>query len=413
MANNKRKIFNDPVHGFITIPHELIFDIIEHPYFQRIRRIQQLGLSTYVYPGANHTRFHHALGAFHLMRKAISILKIKGHEISEEEEIAALVAILLHDIGHGPFSHTLENILIKGVSHEEISKIYMHRLNEHFEGRLTMAIEIFQGTYHKKFLHQLVSSQLDVDRLDYLTRDSFFTGVNEGVISYDRIIEMMNVKDDELVIEQKGIYSIENFIIARRLMYWQVYLHKTVVCVEQMLVKALERAKELIAKGMVLDASPALRYFFSHPVTALDFADDKEVLELYSRLDDMDIMSALKHWRHSDDFILRMLCASILDRRLFKIQMSNEAFDHHAVEKIVEQVAAEYKISHDDARYLVWTDSTTNHAYNPAEDRINILTSDGKVTDIAKASDQFNISGLSEPVVKYYLCYPKGMGINI
>ena len=278
MANNKRKIFNDPVHGFITIPYELIFDIIEHPYFQRIRRIQQLGFSNYVYPGANHTRFHHALGAFHLMRKAISILKVKGHEISADEELAALVAILLHDIGHGPFSHTLEHILIKGVSHEEISKIYMHRLNDHFEGKLTMAIEIFQGTYHKKFLHQLVSSQLDVDRLDYLTRDSFFTGVNEGVISYDRIIEMMNVSNDELVIEQKGIYSIENFIIARRLMYWQVYLHKTVVCVEQMLIKAIERAKELIAKGVKLDTSPALGYFFNRSVTLRDFAEDRDVL---------------------------------------------------------------------------------------------------------------------------------------
>jgi hypothetical protein len=409
MANNKRKIFNDPVHGFITIPHELIFDIIEHPYFQRIRRIQQLGFSNYVYPGANHTRFHHALGAFHLMRKAISILKVKGHEITEQEELSALAAILLHDIGHGPFSHTLEHVLIEGVHHEEISKVYMHRLNDHFEGKLTMAIEIFQGTYHKKFLHQLVSSQLDVDRLDYLTRDSFFTGVNEGVISYDRIIEMMNVSKDELVIEQKGIYSIENFIIARRLMYWQVYLHKTVVCVEQMLVKAIERAKELLAKGEKIDASPALSYFFSHPVTMRDFAEDKDVLELYSRLDDMDIMSALKYWRHSDDFILRLLCASILDRRLFKIKMSNEPFTDDAVNKIIATVAAEYKISAHDARYLVWTDSTTNHAYNPAEDRINILTSDGTVTDIAKASDQFNISGLSEPVVKYYLCFPKGI----
>jgi hypothetical protein len=254
-----------------------------------------------------------------------------------------------------------------------------------------------------------VSSQLDVDRLDYLTRDSFFTGVNEGVISYDRIIEMMNVSKDELVIEQKGIYSIENFIIARRLMYWQVYLHKTVVCVEQMLVKAIERAKELLAKGEKIDASPALSYFFSHPVTMRDFAEDKDVLELYSRLDDMDIMSALKYWRHSDDFILRLLCASILDRRLFKIKMSNEPFTDDAVNKIIATVAAEYKISAHDARYLVWTDSTTNHAYNPAEDRINILTSDGTVTDIAKASDQFNISGLSEPVVKYYLCFPKGI----
>jgi HD superfamily phosphohydrolase len=411
MANNKRKIFNDPVHGFITIPYELIFDIIEHPYFQRIRRIQQLGLSTYVYPGANHTRFHHALGAFHLMRKAIYILKIKGHEISEEEEIAALVAILLHDIGHGPFSHTLENILIKGVSHEEISKIYMQRLNEHFGGKLTMAIEIFQGTYHKKFLHQLVSSQLDVDRLDYLTRDSFFTGVNEGVISYDRIIEMMNVSHDELVIEQKGIYSIENFIIARRLMYWQVYLHKTVICVEQMLIKAIQRAAELISRGVLLDASTALRYFFNHPVTAADFIEDKEVLELYSRLDDMDIMSALKYWRHSEDAVLRLLCASILDRKLFKIEMSNVPFSAERVDKMIALAAAEYHVSLSDARYLVWSDSTTNHAYNPAEDKINILTSDGKVTDIAHASDQFNISGLSEPVVKYYLCYPKGMKV--
>jgi HD superfamily phosphohydrolase len=408
MASNKRKIFNDPVHGFITIPHELIFDIIEHPYFQRLRRIQQLGLSSYVYPGANHTRFHHALGAFHLMRKAVSILKVKGHQITEEEELGALIAILLHDIGHGPFSHTLENILVEGVHHETISKIYMQRLNEHFGGRLQLAIEIFEGNYHKKFLHQLVSSQLDVDRLDYLTRDSFFTGVNEGVISYDRLIEMMNVSHDELVIEQKGIYSIENFIIARRLMYWQVYLHKTVVCVEQMLIKAIERAKELIAKGVKLDASPALSYFFHHRVTSADFRSDREVLELYSRLDDMDIMSALKYWRHADDLILRLLCASILDRRLFKIQMSNTPYAAGMIAEKVSLVASQYHISHEDASYLVWTDSTSNHAYNPAEDKINILSSDGTVTDIADSADQFNISGLSQPVVRYYLCYPKG-----
>ncbi|MCW3128153.1 MAG: phosphohydrolase [Bacteroidetes bacterium] len=411
MSDNKRKIFNDPVHGFITIPHELIFDIIEHPYFQRLRRIQQLGLSSYVYPGANHTRFHHALGAFHLMRKAISILKIKGHAITEEEELAANIAILLHDIGHGPFSHTLENILVKDVHHEELSKIYMHRLNSHFGGKLTMAISIFEGKHTKKFLHQLVSSQLDVDRLDYLTRDSFFTGVSEGVISYDRIIEMMNVSGDELVIEKKGIYSIENFIISRRLMYWQVYLHKTVVCVENMLVRAIERAQQLRANGVKMDASPALTYFFDHAVKVSDFTDDHEVLELYSRLDDMDIMSALKYWRHSDDPILRLLCASILDRRLFKIQMRARPFAQSEVDAIIAEVAREYGVSLEDASYLAWTDSTTNHAYNPAEDRISILTSDGRVTDIAQASDQFNITGLSEPVVKYYLCYPKGMGI--
>lgn len=409
MADNKRKIFNDPVHGFITIPHELIFDIIEHPYFQRLRRIQQLGFSSYVYPGANHTRFHHALGAFHLMCKAISILKIKGHDITLEEELAAKIAILLHDIGHGPFSHTLENILVRDVHHEELSKIYMHRLNAHFGGRLTMAIDIFEGRHPKKFLHQLVSSQLDVDRLDYLTRDSFFTGVNEGVISYDRIIEMMNVSGDELVIEKKGIYSIENFIIARRLMYWQVYLHKTVVCVENMLIRAIQRAQELIAAGQKVDASPALTHFFNHAVKVSDFIDDHEVLELYSRLDDMDIMSALKYWRHSDDAILRLLCASILDRRLFKIQMRATPFAQEEVDALRVEAAREHAVSLDEARYLVWTDSTTNHAYNPAEDRISILTSDGRVTDIAQASDQFNISGLSEPVVKYYICYPKGM----
>jgi HD superfamily phosphohydrolase len=409
MADNKRKIFNDPVHGFITIPHELIFDIIEHPYFQRLRRIQQLGFSSYVYPGANHTRFHHALGAFHLMRKAISILKIKGHTITEEEELAANIAILLHDIGHGPFSHTLENILVRGIHHEELSKIYMQRLNEHFGGKLSMAIEIFEGKYPKKFLHQLVSSQLDVDRLDYLTRDSFFTGVNEGVISYDRIIEMMNVSGDELVIEKKGIYSIENFIISRRLMYWQVYLHKTVVCVENMLIRAIQRAQALMAAGEKIDASPSLAYFFRHDVKVSDFINDKEVLEHYSCLDDIDIMSALKYWRHSKDFILSFLSIAILDRRLFKIQMRAKPFEQSEVDTHKAEVMRAYNISYEDAQYLVWTDSTTNHAYNPAEDRINIMTSDGRVTDIAQASDQFNISSLSEPVVKYYLCYPKGI----
>lgn len=409
MANNKRKIFNDPVHGFITIPHDIIFDIIEHPYFQRLRRIQQLGLSHYVYPGANHTRFHHALGAFHLMRQAVNILKVKGHEITPEEECAAQIAILLHDIGHGPFSHTLENILVPGVHHEELSRIYMQRLNGHFEGKLATAIEIFEGRYPKRFLHQLVSSQLDVDRLDYLTRDSFFTGVNEGVISYDRIIEMMNVKDGELVIERKGIYSIENFIIARRLMYWQVYLHKTVVCVENMLIRALQRAQALIAMGHKIEASPALSYFFSKNVTLRDFAEDKEVLELYSRLDDMDIMSALKYWRHADDAILRLLCASILDRRLFRIEMQPAAFSDDTVQTRRREAAREYGISEAEADYLVWTDTTINHAYNLEEDRINILSADGRVQDITQASDQLNISGLSRPVVKYYLCYPKGL----
>lgn len=409
MASNKRKIFNDPVHGFITIPHELIFDIIEHPWFQRLRRIQQLALSNYVYPGANHTRFHHALGAFHLMRKAIASLKVKGQDITEAEELGAYIAILLHDIGHGPFSHTLEQVIIENIGHEELSHIYMRRLNEHFSGRLNTAIEIFNGSYPKKFLHQLVSSQLDVDRLDYLTRDSFFTGVNEGVISYDRIIDMMNVAGDELVTEHKGIYSIENFIIARRLMYWQVYLHKTVVCVEQMLIKAVERARVLIASGRDPGATPALHFFFTRRCSALDFAEDKELLEMYSRLDDFDVMSALKSWRHSDDFVLRLLCASVLDRRLFKIQMGGEAYSEETLERLRQKVAQNYKLSAEEAASLVWAGSTMNHAYNASEDLINILMPDGSVIDIGAASDQFDLAHLSQPVVKYYLCYPKGI----
>ncbi len=406
---NKRKIFNDPVHGFITIPHELVFDIIEHPYFQRLRRIKQLGLSDYVYPGAIHTRFHHALGAFHLMRKALSILKIKGHHITPEEELAASIAILLHDIGHGPFSHTLENTLTDKVHHESISKIYMQRLNRHFNGALDMAIDIFEGTYKKKFLHQLVSSQLDVDRLDYLTRDSFFTGVSEGAIAYERIIEMMNVYNDELVIEQKGIYSIENFIIARRLMYWQVYLHKTVLCVEMMVTKAVERARQLIADGKKLDASPALSYFLNQHVTLSDFETKPEVLEYYSSLDDVDLFAGFKYWRYCDDKVLSILSEAILDRRLFKIEISNNDFSEEKVKQFNQKAMQKFGISEKEALYLVCSDSTSNYAYNPNENRINILTNKGEVLDIAKASDQLNISALSVPVTKYFLFYPKSL----
>ncbi len=404
---NKRKIFNDPVHGFITIPHELIFDIIEHPYFQRLRRIKQLGLSDYVYPGAIHTRFHHALGAFHLMRKALSMLKIKGIKISEEEELAAEIAILLHDIGHGPFSHTLEKCLIADVNHEDISKIYMKKLNEHFKGKLSLAIQIFEGTYKKKFLHQLVSSQLDVDRLDYLTRDAFFTGVNEGAISYERIIEMMNVRKDELVVEQKGIYSIESFIIARRLMYWQVYLHKTVLCVEQMMVKAIERVKYLIAKGEKLDASPALSHFLHNKIKLKDFEKDAKVLNYYSQLDDVDIFAAFKYWQYSSDKVLRILCEAILERKLFKIEIGNKAFSYKKIKDLNERAMKKFKVSEEEAGYLVFSDSTSNYAYNPTENRINIMLGKNEVTDIAQASDQLNISVLSVPVTKYYVFYPK------
>ena len=406
---NKRKIFNDPVHGFITIPHELIFDIIEHPYFQRLRRIKQLGLSDYVYPGAIHTRFHHALGAFYLMRRALSILKIKGHKITEEEELAACIAILLHDIGHGPFSHTLENSLLSKVHHEDISKIYMKRLNTHFKGKLSLAIEIFEGKYKKKFLHQLVSSQLDVDRLDYLTRDSFFSGVTEGSVSYERIIEMMTVRDGNLVIEQKGIYSIENFIVARRLMYWQVYLHKTVLCVEQMVVKAIERARYLISKGEKIDASPALSYFLSKPVKLKDFEKDDNALHYYSAMDDVDIFAAFKYWQYSEDRVLRILCEAILDRKLFKIEIANESFSDARIKELNEKAMKKYKLTEEEAAYLVFSDSTSNYAYNPSENRINILTNSGEIIDIAKASDQLNISMLSVAVTKYYVFSPKSL----
>lgn len=404
---NKRKIFNDPVHGFITIPHELVFDLIEHPWFQRLRRIKQLGLSDYVYPGALHTRFHHALGAFHLMQRALSMLKIKGVEVSPEEELSAGLAILLHDIGHGPFSHTLEHGLIKGVSHETISRLYMKRLNEELNGQLSMAIAIFEGTYPKRFLHQLVSGQLDVDRLDYLTRDSFFTGVSEGVISYDRIIEMMQVFDGDLVIEEKGIYSIESFIVSRRLMYWQVYLHKTVLCVEEMLIRAVQRARYLIGRGVSLPAPPALLYFLSKEVGVRDFESGDEALAQFSRLDDVDIFAALKFWRESGDPVLAMLSSALLDRKLFKIEMGKNAISFNR-QKQLEQAAVEhFGISEADAGSLVFAGSTSNYAYNPSENQIQILNRQGKVVDIAQASDQLNISVLAVPVVKYYLCYPK------
>ncbi len=405
----KHKIFNDPVHGFISIPGKLIFDIIEHPWFQRLRRIKQLGLTEYVYPGALHTRFHHALGAMHLMHTAIKTLREKGCVITEEEETSALIAIQLHDIGHGPYSHTLEHCLIHGVSHEQISRLIMSRLNKEFNGALQTAIAIFEGTYHKNFLHQLVSSQLDVDRLDYLTRDSFFTGVSEGVVGYDRIIKMLDVFDDELVVEAKGIYSIEKFIIARRLMYWQVYLHKTVLCVEQMLIRALQRAKELYKKGIPLPATPDFEFFLANEIHLEDFERKEYVLEHFTRLDDIDVFSALKMWRYSEDPILALLCNSIVDRRLFRIEISDRAFAMDRVSELRGRIAEKMNISEADAAYLVFTESTGNHAYNPNAGRIGILTKSMKVQDIAEASDQLNIMVLSKEVVKYYLCYPKSL----
>lgn len=403
---HKRKIFNDPVHGFITIPYPLLFDIVEHPYFQRLRRIKQLGLSDYVYPGALHTRFHHALGAFHLMRKALSVLRLKGQIITEKEEIAACAAILLHDIGHGPFSHTLEHVLIPKLSHEHISKVYMQQLNKEFKGKLSLAIEVFEGSYPKKFLHQLVSSQLDTDRLDYISRDSFYTGVSEGTIAYDRIIEMMNVRNNELVVEQKGIYSVENFLIARRLMYWQVYLHKTVLSVEQMLIKAVERAKILIEKGEKLECSPPLQYFLAKDVTLKNF-ESGDALTFYSMLDDNDIMSALKRWQFAQDNVLKRLSIGILERKLFKIQLREKAFTKNEVNDAITHTSTKLGVSLAEAKSLIILQSTNNYAYNPAEKPIKILDKNDQLLDVAKAADLLNISVLSQPVVKHFLCYPK------
>ena len=405
--SNTHKIFNDPVHGFIAIKHKIIFELIEHPYFQRLRRIKQLGLTEYVYPGALHTRFHHALGAMHLMQDAITVLREKNIEISDDEEKGVLIAILLHDIGHGPYSHTLEYSLLEKVHHEEISMVLMQQLNKEFGLQLSLAIEIFKDKYPKKILHQLVSSQLDVDRMDYLTRDSFFTGVSEGVIGHDRIIKMMHVVNDELVIEAKGIYSVEKFLIARRLMYWQVYLHKTVLCVEQMMIRAIIRAKELIQQNYKLPATIDLLYFLERKISIHDFKTESEALQHFTKLDDIDIFSALKMWMSSDDIILSSLCKAIVDRRLFKIEIMDIAPTVEYINELRKKASIEYGIDIEDAKYLVFTESTGNHAYNPNAGRIGILQKNGQVDDIAKASDQLNIMVLSKPVVKYYVCYPK------
>ncbi len=404
---NKRKIFNDPVYGFVTIPYDIIFDLIEHPIFQRLRRIKQLGLTDYVYPGALHTRFNHALGAVHLMSQAIEVLRSKGTEITEDEAEAVTIAILLHDIGHGPHSHALEESLIAGTSHEELSRVIMDRLNDEWNGRLDLAISIFRNQYPKTFLHQLVASQLDVDRLDYLIRDSFFTGVNEGVIGYDRIIKMMHVKNNRLVIEAKGIYSIEKFIIARRLMYWQVYLHKTVLGVEQLLSRIIERAKHVTYQGLSLEASPPLRYFLVHQFTSGDFQPHSQVIEQFRKLDDTDVMEAIKTWAEASDKLLAIMCQKLVDRQLLKVAMSSEPFDQTTIDDYKEKTAAYYNIGYHETDELVFSGQTSNSAYSTSGSKINILYKNGEVKDIADASDQLNISVLSQPVVKYYLCVPK------
>ena len=406
-ALNKKKIINDPVYGFINIPFPLVFDLISHPYFQRLRYIKQLGMTHLVYPGALHTRFHHALGAMHLMSLAIEVLRGKGHEVTKEEEEAATIAILLHDIGHGPFSHALEHTLVKGIQHEDLSIFIMEKLNIEFGGQLSAAIAVFKGDCQKKFLHQLISSQLDLDRMDYLNRDSFFTGVSEGVISFDRIIKMFNVVDDHLVIEEKGIYSIENFLISRRLMYWQVYLHKTVIAGEQLLVKILERARELALKGESLFATPALQHFLSNRISESEFFGQELHLKQFMKLDDQDIFASIKVWEDHPDEILARLCTMLTSRNLYKIEITNHAPEEGRLELLQEEVAAMLHISLKEARYFVFKDVIRNRAYNAGTGNINILLKNNKLIDIAKASDLSNLESLDKTVKKHILCYPR------
>ena len=408
MTSNKRKIINDPIYGFVTLPDELVHDLINHPIFQRLRRIKQLGLTNLVYPGALHTRFHHAIGAMYLMTEALQILKSKGVKINDEECKATVIAILLHDIGHGPFSHALEHSIVKGVHHEDISTMLMDELNKAFNGNLSLAIKIFEDKYPKKFLHQLVSSQLDMDRLDYLNRDSFFTGVSEGVVSSDRIIKMLNVKDGQLVVDAKGIYSVESFLIARRLMYWQVYLHKTVLSAEKLLVNILKRAKELSMSGEDLFATPALSLFLKNNFSKKDFSSNPDLLQQFVLLDDYDIMASVKAWMNHKDVVLSTLCKNLIDRNLYKIELQNKNFTAAYINQIHDKVMKKYKLSKKETDYFVFSESVNNSAYNSSHFKINILYRDGSLVDVAKASDQLNIKMLSKKVTKYFICYPKG-----
>lgn len=405
--NNKKKIFNDPVYGFITVPDEFIFDLIEHPFFQRLRRINQLGLTHLVYPGALHTRFHHVLGAMHLMSLAVNVIRKKGHEITEDEERAVLIAILLHDIGHGPFSHALEYDIVNKVSHEDISSFFIQRLSEEFDGKLDLTLLIFQNKYTKKpFLYQLVSSQLDVDRMDYLNRDSFYTGVTEGQIGSDRIIEMLNVRHGNLVLEEKAIYSVEKFLVARRFMYWQVYLHKTVVAAEYMLIHILRRAKQLFAEGGNLFASPALTFFLSNNIETSDFKNNPEVLNTFSQLDDFDIMGAVKVWQNHPDKVLSLLSTRLVNRQLFKIEISKEHFSPDRIQLEKEIIKQQLDLNDEEVEFFVYSEILTNNAYNQNKQNINLLMKNGEILDASRASDNLNISALAQPVTKYCLCYP-------
>jgi HD superfamily phosphohydrolase len=408
MQNRKKdKIINDPVYGFVKLDKGIITDLIDHPYFQRLRKISQLGLSYLVYPGAHHTRFHHAIGCMFLMNKAINQIREKGHEITEAEAEALKIAILLHDIGHGPFSHALEHSIASNVSHEQLSSLFMQRLNEQFEGKLSLAIKIFNGKYPKQFLHQLVSSQLDMDRLDYLKRDSFFSGVTEGNIGTERIINMLDVINDNLVVEEKGIYSIEKFLIARRLMYWQVYLHKTVVSAENMLIKVLQRAKDLITAGKEIYTPLGLSVFLNNNYTLNDFNTNPQVLNYFAELDDFDIYASLKYWKNNPDFVLSSLSDMILNRKLLKIKVQNTAFSTSEIENELERIQQQFNISRQEAEYFIFSDKVSNSTYDNEKENINILMKNGNVVDITAASDHFNIEALNKTVNKYFLCYPK------
>lgn len=406
---NKRKIINDPVHGFITIPDEFTFDLIGHTYFQRLRRIKQLGLTGLVYPGAVHTRFHHALGAMHLMMLAIDTLKIKEVEITEKEALAAYNAILLHDIGHGPFSHALEHCIVHNVNHEDLTLLFMNNMNNEFDGKLSESMDIFTNNHPTKFLHQLVSGQLDVDRLDYLSRDSFFTGVSEGIIGTERIIKMLNVAEGNLVAEVKGIYSIEKFIISRRLMYWQVYLHKTVIAAEQLLVKILQRAEYLVKNGSNINVSDNLRLFLENYFTLEEFKRNSILLDTFAQLDDNDIMFNIKIWQNNADFILSVLSKNLINRQLFHVEIQDESFSDEIIHERTLQVCKKYTISVEEASYFVFSDKISNKTYSAQGEAIQILLQNNTIKGVEEVSNQLKNLNFSESTTKFYLCHPKDL----
>ena len=409
---NKRKIVNDPVYGFINIPGDIVYDLIEHPWFQRMRNIKQLGLTSFVYPGANHSRFQHAIGALHLMEMAINTIRSKGTEITPDEEEAVAIAILLHDIGHGPFSHALETSIITGITHEDVSLLIMQKLNEIYAGRLEMAIEIFKGTYHRKFLHELISGQLDMDRLDYLRRDSFFTGVIEGSVGSDRIISMLNVVHDNLVIDEKGIYSLEKFLIARRLMYWQVYMHKTVLASESLLVRVLQRARELALSNHDLYATPPLKFFLYNQIEKSDLSVDREftpglIASNFMKLDDTDVLVSAKYWTDDSDKVLSDLSGRLSGRNLFAVELQNKPFAEEKIAVLKKKAQTLMKINSEMLDYYVFTGSISNLAYTADVPEVKILLKYGKIVNISEVSDMFDHRFVSEKVTKFFLCYPK------